>query len=148
MISTINEYLQDALTKVDYTYTLQQGQESDINIFSDRSSPLFWQLLPYNVQFQPIANQNRYIERHNLRLYVLMNDEISASNNDTFQIIKDTDELAQKWILQLYTVLVDSDQANIRSVSFTQVIKFKAHNIYSGTLINLAIEMPNDVDIC
>lgn len=145
---SVKTLIQQSLTALDAPAVLRAGRESDINTYSERDSPLYWFTLPYAEPFAPVGNQGRYIETHNIIIYIVKQDKESADNLESFQIISDCEVLAQKLLLWIYEKASGIEQADINGASITQVIKFKAVNTYTGVSLSFTISFPNTETIC
>ena len=147
-LSKVHTLLDLAVKNIDIYSEMKVGRESDINLYSERDSPLYWLIVPYTISLPTIVNQNRYNETHNVRIYIVKQDKESADNLETFQILTECDDLAQQLVQYLYEVAINDNQMDIQNTSFSQVIKFKAGSVYSGVVINMQLVFPNDVSIC
>lgn len=147
-ISLVKQKLSDALLNLDAYATLRLGRESDINIYSERDKPLYWWVFPYTESLGNIGNENRYVEQHQISIYIVNQDKESADNLESFNIVSACEILGQKLLLHIYEVFTDEYQAEITGANIGQVIKFKAQNIYTGVVLRFTISLPNTETIC
>ena len=147
-LTTINTGLTTALLNLDGYARLGKGQVSDINKYSERDKPLYWWVIPYTESLGNINSQNRYIEGHPISIYVVDQDDLPSTPDDSFVIIETCEALAQKLLMHIYEYFEGDLQAEITSATIQHVIKMAAQNNYTGVVLRLTISLPNTETIC
>jgi len=150
---SVRQLIRDTAKSLGDNIQFVYARKTDFNQIRDKKYPFFQlELLTSNATFNPSNINLTSIYPIVITVYQL--DSLDGAEDETTQILDDTDLLAQGFVRKLNqslnedtTILISEDTTVISNVSFTSFVKMTT-DCLTGWIIKFNLEVPDDYDYC
>lgn len=129
----------------------QHGRTSDINVFADNNKSVLIWLTPLKRTGSFLNRSNRLFLNWSVELAFYQKDDKDSDNEGSLSILKTSDKILLKYLLDLNQEVVDidnaSDDVEIVNINVTPFIKQTSH-VMTGHIVTFNITLPDDFNYC